>query len=263
MMKLLACVSGLLFFLNYCQASERPPLEAMASSNRFNTLSEQLLTKIKAGEDTESLQKQLSQTTVAALEQALTTDAQRNAFWINIYNAYIQLILKAHPEYYDDRDHFFNEDLIDIAGNRISFAKIEHGILRRSKWSKGLGYVSKLFPDAFERSLRVAEPDYRIHFALNCGAKDCPPIAIYTPTSITSQLARATGMFINATTVYEAATETATISSLFLWFRGDFGGESGIQKILEKQLQITIAEKVQLRYSNYDWTLLLDNYITF
>ena len=34
--------------------------------------------------------------------------------------------------------------------------------------------------------------DFRIHFALNCGAKSCPPIAFYSYDKINDQLDLAT-----------------------------------------------------------------------
>ena len=42
-----------------------------------------------------------------------------------------------------------------------------------------------------EHALEEVEP--RIHFALNCGAKSCPPIKTFTSTDIDNELKLATG----------------------------------------------------------------------
>jgi len=41
----------------------------------------------------------------------------------------------------------------------------------------------------------VSPVDPRIHFALVCGAKSCPPIKVYTPTSLQEGLDTATMAF--------------------------------------------------------------------
>ena len=44
--------------------------------------------------------------------------------------------------------------------------------------------------------LQVVTPmDPRIHFALVCGAKSCPPIKVYTPTTLQEGLDSATSAF--------------------------------------------------------------------
>ena len=40
--------------------------------------------------------------------------------------------------------------------------------------------------------------DPRIHFALNCGAKSCPPIRVYSTPNLDSQLNRASASFLCA-----------------------------------------------------------------
>ncbi|NNL10055.1 MAG: DUF547 domain-containing protein, partial [Croceitalea sp.] len=150
---------------------------------------------------------------------------------------------------------------INIAGEMVSFAKIEHGIIRKSQWELGLGYFRKIFPDKFERKLRVDKRDYRIHFALNCGAKDCPPVAIYTPNRLKEQLQKGTKIYLERTTTVNTQNNIAKVTSLFSWFRGDFGGKNGVKKILKEQNLIQNTKDVELSYKNYDWTLDLDNFI--
>lgn len=41
----------------------------------------------------------------------------------------------------------------------------------------------------------VKDMDKRIHFALNCGAKSCPPIKVYTPETLEEGLQSAAATF--------------------------------------------------------------------
>lgn len=249
-----------LFILISC----KNPVEAQMATTvgvDFNTISETFLERIKLNKDTKEIQDLLAKTTIAELDAALNTDVKRLAFWVNIYNAYIQVILKERPELYDDRGTFFKKEQITIAGETISFAKIEHGIIRKSQWEYGLGMIRKWFPSKFERKLRVDKRDYRIHFALNCGAKDCPPVAIYEWEKLDEQFEKATSTYLKNTTVYTKEKKEVAVTSLFSWFRGDFNGKSGVKKILKREGLIPTTKDIDLSYNNYDWTLDLDNFI--
>ncbi|WP_232625191.1 DUF547 domain-containing protein [Pareuzebyella sediminis] len=229
-------------------------------SQNLNDLSEELLTRIKNKQQTNQLRTKLYTIPLETLQNSLKTDDQKLAFWINIYNAYIQIKLTEQPSLYKDRDAFFKKDQIPIAGRLVSFDKIEHGIIRKSQWKLGLGLVGKWFPDKFERELRVEENDYRIHFALNCGAQDCPPVAIYKPEKLDKQLEKSTKNYLQKTSTFNPTTGEAKITSLFSWFRGDFGLESGIEEILKKYGIIPTTENISLTYKDYDWTLDLNNW---
>ena len=170
------------------------------------------------------------------------------------------MILSENPELYKDRGEFFKKDQIPIAGKLVSFAKIEHGIIRKSQWELGLGMIRTWFPDEFERKLRVDKPDYHIHFALNCGAKDCPPVAIYTADRLDEQFDKGTAAYLQRTSTYDPDTNEVAVTSLFTWFRGDFGCKSGIKDILEEYDIIPETKGVDISYKKYNWTLDLDNF---
>jgi len=76
--------------------------------------------------------------------------------------------------------------------------------------------------------------DYRIHFALNCGAKSCPPIAFYTLEKLDKQLDEATYSFIISETTIDMNNKTISTSKLMYWYRGDFGDTRGIKETLKK-----------------------------
>ncbi len=183
----------------------------------------------------------------------------RFSFWINIYNGFIQDILNDKPELYENRGDFFRKPRVEIGGLKLSFGDIEHGIIRKSQNEFGLGYIRKWFPPKWEKKLRVDKRDFRIHFALNCGAKDCPPVAIYKPQIINSQLEKSTKLYLNSNTKIEG--NKIKVTSLFSWFRGDFGGKKGVKKILKKYTDIENTSNKKLEYNNYDWSLYLNNYI--
>lgn len=226
----------------------------------LNELSELFLVKLQKGESTTAVRNTLRSLSLQELETGLQDDREKLAFWINIYNAYIQYLLKNEPGLYKDRGEFFKKDQIPIAGRNISFEKIEHGIIRKSQWPYGLGYIRKWFPNRFERKLRIDSRDYRIHFALNCGANDCPPVAIYTPGRLNSQLDKGTEAYLKQFTSYDKDENEVSITPLFQWFRGDFS-PPGILGVLKRHGIIPAVSDPEIEFRNYDWSLDLDNYV--
>ena len=239
-------------------------VDAQEPKNRnidFNELSVEFLEQVKNDGDTKKIRKTLANTTLKELGNSLDTNDKRLAFWVNVYNAYILFILKEDPDLYNDRGNFFKNEQIPIAGETVSFAKIEHGIIRKSQWEYGLGKIRKWFPNKFERKLRVDKRDYRVHFALNCGAKDCPPVAIYEWEKLDEQFEKGSKKYLEKTTDYNAEKGEVAVTSLFSWFRGDFGNKSGVKKILKKNGLIPTTKDIEITYKSYDWTLDLDNFI--
>lgn len=220
-------------------------------------VSQQLLLAAKTGEPAEGFVQQLEKISFADLQQQLSTDAKAKAFWLNIYNAYTQVLLQNNPDAYKKRNQFFKSKQIVIAGTKLSLDFIEHRIIRRSEWKFGLGYVKILFPSSLEKKLRLAEKDYRIHFALNCGAKSCPPIAFYDDAKLEEQLNIAEKSFIKNDAEYVETNNTVSVSKIFSWFRGDFGGKKGVRKLLVKHNMVPPDKKVKLKFKEYDWSLML------
>jgi len=181
---------------------------------------------------------------------------ERLAFWLNVYNAATGDALLADPDRFEDRRRFFGESIVTVAGTDLSLDQIEHGVLRGSQWKYGLGYVPNPFPSAFVRRHRVADPDARVHFALNCGAASCPAVAAYDATDVDDQLDRAAGSYLRSETVVEGGT--ARVPRLLLWYRGDFGGRSGIRALLREYDVIDPDVVSRIRYREYDWSLALD-----
>ncbi len=242
-----------LFFANFFVYSQK--------NINYESVSQQLLQNIIDKKPINKHVSILEKSTLNELVNQLKTDQQKIAFWVNIYNAFIQISLTENPKEYENRGTFFGKKRVKIAGEILSFDDIEHGIIRKSRMKISLGYLRKWFRPKWERKLRVKNIDWRIHFALNCGAKSCPPVAIYTSENLNKEFDFMTSEYLKEQTTYDAATKTATSVALMSWFRGDFSGKSGACKILKKY-KIIPKESKKLAFSSYNWTLLLGNFRT-
>jgi len=234
----------------YCQGK---PINYIAEA-------ESMIQALQQKQKTDLFEQVFAACDLTQLSKQLGTDDQKFAFWLNIYNAYIQVILDKNPEKYDDRGSFFKVEQINIGGHMFSFADIEHGILRRSQHELFLGYITRPFPSDIEKMLRVEKRNWRIHFALNCGAKSCPPVAVYNIDRLHEQLELGTKKYLTQYTTYKKDEQTGYVTSLFSWFRGDFGGLEGIKNIL-LGLDLIPDKKTRLKTSDYDWTLDLGNFV--
>lgn len=225
------------------------------------TISEKLLYAAKTEQATSLFFEELKNISIAKLSQDLANDTQKKAFWINIYNALVLAKLKSNPALYQDRSAFYTTKILEIAGQQISLDIIEHGILRRSKNKFSLGYLGKLFVKDFEQKMRVQQLDYRIHFALNCGAKSCPPIAFYTPSKLDQQLDLATKNYLINVCTLDSAKNEVHLPMIFSWFRGDFKGKSGTISILKNNGIIPQNLNPNIIFDPYNWQIELNNFL--
>lgn len=196
------------------------------------------------------------------LVEQLRGDAAKKAFWINLYNAAVQWLLVRHPEYFHHKDRFFWKKYFIVAQHAVSFDDIEHGMLRHSKIKWAMGYINKCFPDNFEKDFRVSQLDYRIHFALNCGARSCPAITFYEPEIIENQLDLATKNYLQNETEYDHQRDILYLPKLLKWYGADFGGKKGIIKMLTNYRIMQADKKPRVSFKRYDWTVTLKNYMS-
>lgn len=233
-----------------------------AATSDYIATSQALLYAVRTEDDAvEKYLDTIGNADMHLLYQQLSTDNNRIAFWLNIYNAYVQWMLKKNPERYQKRSDFFRSKEIIVAGKKLSLDDVEHGILRRSKIKWSLGYFNKVFVSIFEKKFRVTKPDYRIHFALNCGAKSCPPIAYYSAEKIDKELEMATKNYLNKVH-YDEQKNKASLPAIMGWFRADFGGKKGLRNLLKKYSVIPLDAHPVIEFKKYDWTLFLNNYKT-
>ncbi len=237
-------------------------LNNLRSSDKVVELSQQLIYAAKTGGATDALVSTFRDLSFDDLTNKLQSDDEKKAFWINLYNGYTQIILTRNPGKYKNRTQFFMRKQIAIAGKMFSLDDIEHGILRCSKIKWGLNYSNRIFSGKTEGELCINHPDYRIHFALNCGAKSCPPIAFYNPENLDAQLDLATKAYLATETEYDSSNKRIKLPSVMKWYRRDFGGKKQMIKLLEKVGVIPLNSHPKIKFKKYDWNLFLDNYKT-
>jgi hypothetical protein len=198
--------------------------------------------------------------------QSLQGRDERLAFWINLYNTtvihgVIELGLEQSVKEFPG---FFDRVAYEIGGYIFSLNAMEHGILRGNQRP----------PYRFFRPFKKGDPrlafmvvpmDPRVHFALVCGARSCPPIGFYDAEQIDFQLQLASASFINSPQVKIFPEKRLLfVSMIFKWYKSDFGGgERSLMDTLltyldegeKKDFLKENRDRVRIRYQDYDWSL--------
>ncbi len=192
----------------------------------------------------------------------------RLAFWINLYNALvIDAVISfgvrgSVTEGRAGRLAFFRRAAYLVGGCRFCCDDIEHGILRGNR---GHPYLPgpQFAPRDPRSALVVHPPDVRVHFALNCGTRSCPPVGVYRDDQIDDQLDLAARSFIASDASVDYRRNALAVSQIFRWFAGDFGGTAGVRSFLLRYLPDDERRKwlgrrgahARLVYRPYDWGL--------
>ncbi len=232
--------------------------------NEYVKMSQNLLTAMRdQGPDAaEKYVRQIAEIDPTAFQESVNTQSEKLAFWVNTYNGLIQYNLTKNPELFEDRGDFYGDDKVKVIQHETSFDQLEHGILRRgtSKFSKG--YFKNPFRDSWYKEYQVDKIDCRIHFALNCGALSCPSIRIYDDRTVQRQLSASAKQYLDGQVRYDAAENEVYAPKLMDWFVGDFGGRDKVKKILvtNEYVPLNKADKVYLKFAEYDWKLVLGNF---
>ena len=197
---------------------------------------------LKANPDT--LEAYLDKLAVAAPTE-MSYNAQM-AFWINAYNA---LVIKGVVDRYPTTSvrklkplrGFFSRLKFQVAGKTYTLNQIEHDVIRME------------FVDA------------RIHFALVCASRGCPPLEnrVFLPETIEAQLDDVTLKFVTnpAKVRLDRSARQVFLSKIFEWYADDFTeGYTGVADFLSDYLSsedadFVSAEDVSFHYLDYDWTL--------
>jgi hypothetical protein len=192
------------------------------------------------------------------------------AFWINLYNA---LTLDAVIQFEVQKSiqevkGFFWRAAYNIGGWRFSAHDIEHGILRSNSPHPAVP-GAHFGPGDARRRFSLADLDPRVHFALVCASKSCPPIAVYSPDAIDDQLDLATRTFINFGGVeIDRQQGTISLSKIFQWYGPDFGANTlavGDKTALldfaarhitsENDRDFLLNGNPRVQFQPYDWNL--------
>ena len=192
------------------------------------------------------------------LEQAAAVDPDRLtrsealAFWINVYNA-AGLRLAAHAARRGTDSMLgvpgvFTNPVVEIAGERLSLDRIEHGKVRRFR-------------------------DPRIHAALVCGAMSCPTLRSSPYTAdVDAELDDQMRMFLAGGAVRLVPSRGRVIMSpIFRWFGRDFTHPSKMPTLLPARRTVVLdaladwldpetvtwigETRPDISYSSYDWRL--------
>ena len=203
-------------------------------------------------------------------------DAHLAAFLINAYNACVRVALTTVgvPAGALARATYFKRVGVRFRDGFYSLDDIEHGLLRGNAETNSLlgGLLgtrarSRQIPPGDPRAAHVVrwgppeasaetrklgirdsarisrddENDPRVHFALNCGARSCPPVSYYAGETLDRDLGLAATGFCeddaNVSARVSRASNGATVflvkvSALFRWYRGDFGAND--REVLER-----------------------------
>jgi hypothetical protein len=165
------------------------------------------------------------------------------AFWINLYNAAtIELVLEAYPiaslrDLADARTSPWQRPVATVGGRELSLDAIENEVIRPG----------------------FREP--RIHFALNCAARSCPPLRpeAYTGPQLDTQLEAQTRAFLADPTHTRFDGRRLTLSRIFEWYGEDFAGEGAIVRWVRPWISALAAlpadRDVDVHFGEYDWAL--------
>ncbi|WP_120495737.1 DUF547 domain-containing protein [Kiloniella sp. EL199] len=174
---------------------------------------------------------------------------QQLAYWINLYNATTVNLILEHMPVESIRDINISpglfasgpwgKKLLRIEGEKVSLNDIEHGILRPG-WK-----------------------DPRIHYALNCASLGCPdlPKEVITAVEHDAQLTAAARRFIDhSRAVSIGENNEAIVSSIYVWFKEDFGGSDAavldhLRTYASKERQKELMKIRSIENHTYDWGL--------
>jgi len=193
------------------------------------------------------------------LEGVNPTELSRNeqfAFWANLYNAKtIDIILDHYPVKSNKNISLesglfsvlkksvgaggpWKTPVLTIAGHKLSLNDIEHNILR------------PIFKDP------------RVHYSVNCASIGCPNLGrqAFTSELLETQLDANARAYINHPRGVKVSGSSVTASSIYSWFKSDFGGnDSGVLAHLRKYaapgLKARLKHVTAINSYEYDWSL--------
>ncbi len=181
----------------------------------------------------ESLYQQIGE-----MDLSQATDVEKKAFYINSYNlAVIYQVAKYYPlKSPMNKSGFFDRVDHKIAGEKMTLNELE---------------IKKIV-------LPYGDP--RIHFAVACAAKSCPPLAsfAYVPDQLDKQLAQRTKESVNSNEFIQIKPNAnqVAVSKIFDWYKKDFTKDGQtIVEFLNKYRGESIPASYQLTHYEYNWEL--------
>lgn len=200
---------------------------------------------------------------LTALDATGLAETERTAFWINLYNAALLHELCRRPRSGTLIRHrsLFRRCGYRVGGEEYTLDVIEHGLLRTNRRP----------PYGLRPLLRGGDPrlkaapgrlDPRVHFALNCGARSCPPLRSYSAERLGEELESARRAYLAAEAGLDRERATLTLPGLVKLYRRDFGPVSDQIDLVRDVLAPADAgwlrenrERLRVRYGRFDWTM--------
>jgi hypothetical protein len=184
--------------------------------------------------------------------EAVDVDAlnrrEQLAFWVNLYNAVtVRTVLERYPV----------KSIRDIA--------LGGGLFQAGPWGAKLvtvGGTALTLDDIEHRILRPLWRDPRIHYVVNCASIGCPdlPARPLTGANAEATLEAAARAYVNHPRGAAVSGGRLTVSSIYRWFREDFGGsDAGVLDHLRRHaappLAAALAAITRIDGHAYDWRL--------
>jgi len=198
--------------------------------------------------------------------EKLGDDDERLSLWLNLYNALLLHEMALRPRGGNLLRHrrLFSDAAYRVGAHTYTLSEIEHGVLRRNRRQ----------PYGFRKPFRRKDPrlrvlpkalDPRVHFALNCGARSCPPIRPYTRGHVDQQLEAAAAAYLRAEVEVDPDEGSVALPGLMKLYRRDFGDRRDQLRFaaprLTDQDRAWLGERhgaLRVRYSRFDWTMVGD-----
>jgi len=177
--------------------------------------------------------------------------AEQFALLANLYNAKtIDIVL----------DHYPVKSIKDISLGGGLFASLSGGPWK-AKVLKMSG-VELSLDDIEHGILRPQFKDPRVHYAVNCASVGCPNLQAeaLTGAKLGQQLDAGARTYINHSRGVSVTSGGVVVSSIYNWFKPDFGGTDGgvlvhLRKYAGPELLAKLTSTASLSGHQYDWSL--------
>jgi len=199
------------------------------------------------------------------------------AFGINLYNLMIKyaFIKVGTGTNALARLSFYTTVCFEVGGYIYSFQDWENGILRGNR--KAPNSFGPQFGSKDPRlAFMVDEPDARIHFGLNCGAKSCPPVRDFTVADLEEELRVVAISFCEdeENVSIDRGKKELHVSKIFSWYRCDWVNSTSklpsalikyLQGVKKQKLQRMLDECVPVKvvFKAYDWDIKARDILRF
>lgn len=191
-------------------------------------------------------------------------DAGARAFWINLYNVLVihGVVALGVRRSVMEVPSFFGTVAYRIGDFLFTPDEIENGVLRGNAPHPATG--RELFAPGDPRLALALDPvDARVHAALVCAARACPPIAFYDGDQLDAQLDLAARTFVTHDTEVDDAARAVRVSIIYRYYLRDFGGEDGVRRFLVQHAEGEHRARIARAFSSgsalvhrrYDWDL--------